>query len=557
MHKTLFLFLFAVSLISVRASSQEGHLVVVISIDQFRYDYLTRFEDALTKGGFAYLLQNGANFSAAQYEHAENSTGPGHTVILTGTYAHQNGIVQNSWYDRRKKRSVYCMEDETATLIGAGGKGRSPALFRGSTFGDELRIGTAFRAKVVSVSLKDRSAIPMGGKLANAAYWLVDSSFVTSSYYLNDLPGWVKKFNSSGIVRSYLGDAWEEVLSEQYYRGMDRDDAPYEKDHHGLGRAFPHVVTGAEPGKMTHSYYEALRSSPFGNELVYAFAREALLHERLGQGERTDLLCIGLSSHDYTGHAFGPHSHEVLDMTVRMDSLLADLLGFLDAQVGLARCTIVLTSDHGVAPIPEYLLAHREGADAGRISVTSVRTICENALEKRFGRDGQADPIIERIQGRDIHLNLKALAGRGLSAELVARTLADSLLAREEIAYAFTFTRLLSETPGSSVERRIRNSFYPERSGHVVFALKPFYLLSSGSTGAGHGTPYTYDAHVPLILVGPGVRPGVYASEASPVDIAPTLSALLGVEFPVQYAGRVLHEALMEGREIGEGGSIR
>ncbi|MGB5874421.1 MAG: alkaline phosphatase family protein [Bacteroidota bacterium] len=557
MKRTFFLLLLGVSLIGARTFGQESRLVVLISIDQFRYDYLARFDHALTKGGFAYFLQNGANFTNAHYEHSETSTGPGHAVLLSGTYACQNGIVQNTWYDRKKKRPVYCMEDETATIIGAGGKGRSPALLLGSTFGDELRIGTGFQAKVVSVSLKDRAAIPMGGKLANAAYWLVDSSFATSSYYLSELPGWVKKFNRSSIVRSYLGRTWREALPEHYYRELDRDDAPYEKDHHGLGRTFPHPVTGSHPGEMNRSYYEALRSSPFGNDLVGTFAREALLHERLGQRNTTDLLCIGFSSHDYACHAFGPQSHEVLDMTVRADSLLRDFLTFLDTHVGLERCTIVLTSDHGVAPVPEYILTHREGADAGRIPVASVRAICEEALENRFGREDQAEPIIEQIQGWNIHLNLNALAERGLSAEVVARTLADSLLAREEIAYAFTFAQLLSETPGSSVERRVKNSFYPLRSGHVVFVLKPFHLLSSGSTGTGHGSPYAYDAHVPLILLGPGIRPGSYASKASPADIAPTLSTLLGVEFPAQQAGRVLHEALMAGQEIRKGDSIR
>jgi len=552
MKKNLLLLLLGVSLIGIQAFCQDSRLVVLISIDQFRYDYLARFHHALTKGGFAYLFQNGANFTNTHYEHSETSTGPGHTVLLTGTYARQNGIVQNTWYDRRKKRSVYCMEDETTTIIGAGGGGRSPALLLGSTFGDELRIGTGFQAKVVSVSLKDRAAIPMGGKLANVAYWLVDSSFVTSSYYLSELPAWVKEFNSSGIVRSFLGRPWKKALPEHYYRELDRDSSPYEKDQHGLGVTFPHPVRGNKPGEMTRSYYEALRSSPFGNDLVSAFAREALLREHLGQRNTTDLLCIGFSSHDYACHAFGPQSHEVLDMTVRVDSLLADFLTFLDTHVGLERCTIILSSDHGVAPVPEYILTHREGADAGRIPMASVRTICEDALENRYGGEDQGEPMIERIQGWNIHLNLDALAKRGLSAEVVAGTLADSLLAREEVAYAFTFTRLLSEPPGNSVERRVRNSFYPPRSGHVVFVLKPFYLLSSGKTGTGHGTPYAYDAHVPLILAGPGIRPGNYASKASPADIAPTLSTLLGVEFPAQYAGRVLHEALMAGPEIRE-----
>jgi predicted AlkP superfamily pyrophosphatase or phosphodiesterase len=561
MKRVLFFFLCGLSVSGHSALNQASKLVVIISIDQLRYDYLARFDHAFSQGGFRYFLDHGANFTNANYEHGSTITGPGHAVLLSGTYANQNGIVQNNWYDRLKKRSVYCVEDETATIIGADGRGRSPALFIGSTFGDELRINTGFHAKVVSVSLKDRAAVLMGGKLASAVYWLADSNFITSSYYMEDLPEWVEDFNSSGTVSSYFGKYWTRALPGEYYRGLDRDNAPYEDDRHGLGRVFPHRITGEDPDAITKSYFEAFRTSPFGNETVSLFAQQAVLHEKLGQRGTTDLLCIGFSSNDYVGHRFGPHSHEVFDLIVRMDSLLADLLAFLDTHVGLERCTFVISSDHGSAPIPEYLLAQNHGADAGRVLPAAVRELCEGALRSRFGIDGGNHLFIERIQGRHVHLDIRALHARGIPVEDAAETIVDSLLASKEVAYAYTFTELTRGNPATPIGKRIQNSFFSQRSGHVVFSLKPFYLFSSGKFGTSHGSPYSYDTHVPLILMGRGFRPGTYTSAASPADVVPTLSALHGIEFPALHTGRILHEALSDhsGRAMppGSGDKIR
>jgi arylsulfatase A-like enzyme len=233
-------------------------------------------------------------------------------------------------------------------------------------------------------------------------------------------------------------------------------------------------------------------------------------------------------------------------MVVRMDSVLADILAFLDTHVGLERCTFVISSDHGSAPIPEYLLAQNQGADAGRVSPAAVRELCERALRNRFGVDGGDHLFIERIQGRNVHLDISALHAHGIPIEDAAKTVADSLLASEEVAFAYTFIELTRGNLATPIGKRMQNSFFAQRSGHVVFSLKPFYLFTSGNLGTGHGTPYSYDTHVPLILMGRGFRPGTYTSSASPADVAPTLSALLGVEFPALRAGRVLHEALAD-----------
>ena len=333
----------------------DGHLVVLISIDQLRQDYLNRFEADLTAGGFDLFQTRGAVFTDANFDYASTETGPGHATISTGAYGKTHGIVGNSWYDRQRGRNVYCVGDSTTTLVGAPGPGASPRLLIGSTIGDELRIGSGFHSKVFSISSKDRAAILLGGALANGAFWFIDSSVVTSTYYMRELPEWVKRFNAGGQINAFHGAVWDRALPAGRYETLDQDDAPYEKGSSGLGRTFPHRIDGGTPQAITSAYYAALRSSPFSNALIIDLAGEALAAENLGQRGVTDLLAISLSANDYVGHDFGPHSHEVFDVTVRTDSLLARLWKLLDQTVGLENCTIALTADHGIAPIPEYI----------------------------------------------------------------------------------------------------------------------------------------------------------------------------------------------------------
>ncbi len=529
--------------ISSLAMAAKPKLVVVISVDQFAYEYLVRFEDHFGPNGFRYLLENGANFSAATYKHAKNTTGPGHATILSGSYAEQNGIIANTWYDITAKQDVGCVRDKSTTLVGAEGVGSSPINFIGSTVGDELRISSNFQSKVISVSLKDRSAILLGGKLANGAYWMVDSSFVTSTYYTNPLPVWVSAFNTTGIINSYFGKKWERILPDEAYSGLDNDDAPYEDGGDGLGRTFPHTINGDNPSKITRSYYYALHRSPFGDEILSSFAKEAVKNERLGKDDHTDLLCIGLSATDEVGHAFGPHSQEILDMCVHTDQLLADLFGFLEIEVGLHNCTIVLTADHGITPIPEYILAHVPKTDAGRVKHTKVIDFCNAALTKTYGRLKNGSWIKRSING-NIYFDRDALFEKKLSVDAAAQVLADSLATMKEIAAAVAGIDLVNRPLSLPIEQKMRRSFYALRSGDVIHALKPFYIEDDGTVGTDHGEPYDCDAHVPLIIIGDGVRSGTYATDASPADIAPTLAIVLGVEFPAGCEGRVLTEAL-------------
>ena len=519
-------------------------LVVVISLDQFRFDYLTRFHPYFGQGGFNYLMKNGANFINAEYKHAFNMTGPGHAVILTGCYGSQNGIITNNWYDQQSHRNVYCVSDSTVSIVGGIGNGRSPANLIAPTVGDELRLHTGFISKVISVSNKDRAAILMGGKLANAAFWMSESSFVSSSYYMNGLPGWVQTFNSSGKINSYFGRVWKPILPDAAYATLDIDEAAYEADPGDMGRSFPHPIRGKDPARITRSYYAGLLASPFGLQVLAAFAKAAIEGEHLGSGRSPDLLCVGFSSTDYVGHAFGPNSREVIEMVVQTDRVLADFFSYLDHHIGLSNIVIVLTSDHGVTPIPEYVRLKFPHADVGRVTHASVTAACSTYLDNAFRIPGTHDPWIRRVVDGNIYVNREFVTEHGLDVDRVAGVLADSLRRLHSIAAALSRNELLNRNGNTPIEGKLKRSYYPTRSGEVLFAMKPFFYLDDGTEGAEHGYPYDQDAHVPLILAGDGIGKGVYASESSPADIGPTLSVLLGIEFPAAREGRVLAEAL-------------
>ncbi len=520
-------------------------LVVVISLDQFRYDYLERFKQHFGETGFKYLLANGANFSNASFKYAKTSTGPGHATLLSGSYANGHGIIANDWFNRTLDKEVYCFEDLSVQIVGKKGDGRSPRHMIASTIGDELRLNTSFRSKVISISNKDRAAIPMGGMMPTGAFWMSESLFVTSTYYMNTLPGWVRRFNESGLINSFFGKKWTRALPEAAYAGLDNDGAEYEAGNNGLGKVFPHPVRGNDTSKITSSYYWALLASPFSADILSTLAKQAVSAENLGKRGVTDVLCVGFSVTDEIGHSFGPNSHEIMDMVVRMDGVLADFLSFLDRHVGLKNCLIVLSADHGVAPIPDFILKNHPAANAGWVSWSAISRACEDVLVNRYGTPPQGKKWIRRIVASNVYIDKSVVASVSrASIGEASRLVADTLRSIAQVATAMTASELSGAFTHNPLENRLKRSFYLSRSGDVVYALKPYWVSGKTGDGAKHGEPYEYDAHVPLVIVGQGVRPGKYHTEASPVDIAPTLSALLGISFPAGRDGRVLHEAL-------------
>lgn len=521
-------------------------LVLVIAIDQFRPDYFQRFQRYFTAGGFNLLLNRGANFTEAHYQHSVTETCPGHAVILTGSYANVNGIVANSWYNRSLRRAEYCAADSSARLIGVSSEGRSPRSLLVSTIGDELKRATGRQSRVIAIAGKDRSAIMMGGHLADAVYWTDDTLLVTSSYYMKELPAYVKRFNSSGAVTRYRGATWDRLLPSIAYAAVGPDNVKAEQDAAGMGRTFPHHLSTGRTA--SGDFIEGFQTSPFENEVLVDLALAIVREERLGQDENPDLLALGFSANDLVGHSYGPDSHEVMDMTLRTDRLLERLFTLLFQQVGRDNMVIVLTSDHGIAPLPELVRERQPRVNAARIDPAVIATAAERALRARFGTPRRPGWIVRpdwvMYQGSSsLYLNLPGLEDRGISvadAEVVAKAAVGSVAGVEQV---LTGTEL-SEQRRRGAHSRSELSYNPARSGNLFYVLAPYVLPETQSEGTTHGSPWEYDTHVPLLLFGSGVTPGRYTQAVGVADIAPTLSALLDIKAPSGSQGKVLKEAL-------------
>jgi predicted AlkP superfamily pyrophosphatase or phosphodiesterase len=515
-------------------------LVVAIAVDQLRADYMDRFRPFFGRGGFNLFVSQGASFASARYEHATTTTCPGHAVMLTGSYGSVNGIVANEWYDAIAGKEVYCAADTTVRLIGSPREGRSPRYLKNSTVGDLLKISTGGRSKVVTVSAKDRAAIMMGGHLADAAYWMEDTLFVTSSYYRPDLPGWVRSFNAGGKVTSYFGTQWERLLPAAAYEMVGPDDVRAESDVAGTGRTFPHRLAGEPtPGAK---FVEAFEVSPFGNDVLADFVMRAVVEEGLGRDSVPDLLGISFSANDRVGHAYGPDSHEVMDVTIRLDRTLARLFAFLDRTVGLANVLMVLTADHGVAPLPEVFATLHPGAAGRRVRPEIVTQAVDSALRARYGPAPAPGWVVYHGQ-QQLYLNRAALRGRRVTLEEAERAARAAVLSLSIAHDALTSGELESARAQGSRAGAVL-SFYPGRTGDIYYEMAPYILEDEGSNGTSHGTPWAYDQQVPLMFFGRGIVPGIRRTPATVADLAPTLSAILGLTAPGGSQGRVLAEAL-------------
>jgi predicted AlkP superfamily pyrophosphatase or phosphodiesterase len=525
-------------------NAQPPSVVVMIVLDQFPYDYIERYQPYFSnEGGFTYLLTHGANYVNAQYAHAFTKTAPGHAAISTGSYGRGNGIIANNWYDRDRKKTTGCVDDEMVKIVGRTAKGRSPKNLLTFSAGDMMRLGSNFRSKVIGVSNKDRAAILLAGKFGTA-YWIEDSLLVTSTYYMESTPEYVKQINSSGIVNKYFKSTWEESNSQIAERVCDIDNPGYEENWSGRGAAFPHLITGDNTDKMTPSYYWMLDRSPFSTELLLEIARTVFVQESLGRRGTTDMLCVGISATDEVGHGYGPFSHEQFDNILRTDRMLGDFFRFLDKQIGMKNILFILTSDHGIAPIPEYIAKQRSGIETGRVSSKEISRYAEQVLDRTFGN--QDRPWIETVIESDITLNRALFQDANRSIDTAMAILKDSLLRLSQVAEVFTRHEIEYGNVHTPIGEKIMKTFHERRSGDLIYILKPYFIMSGETTGTNHGQPYSYDAHVPLMLCGNHINHGTYSTGVSPIDIAPTLCTLLHVEFPPSCEGHVLEEALSE-----------
>ncbi len=528
---------------AARPTAARPKLVLLIVVDQFRYDYLERFGDLFGTGGFLRLMNEGALFTNANYDYVPTFTACGHAAISSGSVPAQNGIVGNSWFDRKSGRVRVMVADDSAHLVtgkGASARGgaASPRTLIGSTIGDQMRLANNFQSKVVTASLKDRSAVLPGGQHPNGAFWFsaADGEFVSSDYYFKELPAWVKKFDSEDRVDKYFGMKWDRVLGPEAYLRAQGENLPMQQSL--LGSRFPYIVTGGEE-KPGPKFYSALTYTPFGSEYLAEFGKAALDAESLGADEYPDLLSISFSSPDLTGHFYGPDSQEIVDTYVRLDRVVADLLRYIDKKVGLANTIVVVTGDHGVAPIPEYMQS--KGFDAGRIPEREVSDAVNKALGARFG---EGKWVLSLVNDQ-LYLDQKLIAEKKVDPAEAERVAGDAALASDGVLNYFTRTQILAGlVPGGEVARRVTNGFNRKRSGDVWLILKPFSFFTEGDVATTHGSSYNYDTHVPVIIFGAGMRAGRYNADCSPSDIAPTLAAMLRIEPPSNRTGRVLVEAL-------------
>ncbi len=524
------------------AATPRPRLVLAIVVDQFRYDFLERFREHFGPGGFSRLVDGGAVFISAHDPFAPTYTAPGHATIFTGSVPAADGIVGNAWFDRELGRVRGAVSDGAAYLLTAGGRASepgaaSPRTLEGVTIGDQLRLSTQLASKVIALSSKDRTAVLPGGRRPNGAYWFNTrmGEFVSSDYYFAELPAWVKGFNASTRPDRYHGATWNLALPADAYRRSPHVSAEQSQ----LGADFPYVVTGGQqtPGP---EFYSAFELTPFASEHLADFAAAAIDGESLGADTATDLLAVSFSAPDLIGHAYGPDSREVEDTFVRLDRTLARLLENVDRRVGLDQCVVVLTGDHGVAPVPEYLVSL--GIDAGRATSRAVQAAAEGALAARFGSGGT---WIQAFINDQLYLDRKRLAERRIDPREAERVAGEAVLAIPGVAAYYTRSQILEGMlPEGPLAARLSHGFHAARSGDVWLLTRPFYMISEWEGGTTHGSAFGYDTHVPLVLFGAGIRPGRYADAASPADIAPTLAALLGIEAPPQAVGRVLSEAL-------------
>lgn len=530
----------------------ELRLALVISIDQFRADYLERFAPYFGEGGFKRLQGGGTDFTDCRYRHAVTKTAPGHATILSGVHADIHGIVGNEWIDRTSWQVVESVEDPACPLVGAAPRagrspggvlelkaGRSPRNFLATTVGDQLKLRFGAGSRIFSVAHKDRTAILLGGKLADAAYWIDEGRFVTSTYYRDQLPAWIEAFNAAGRVEKLFGQTWDRLLAPAVYDAVQGpDDAPGENTDFGFGRTMPKKLDGGT-AQVGPKFYEAFETTPAASELVGEFAELALKEEQLGHHAAPDMLCVGFSQIDKIGHAYGPDSHEIMDSVIRLDRVIARLLAAVDREVGLANCVVVLTADHGSSPLPEHVRALRPEIPAGRLDTAAMDQAVGAALEQAYGPAPAGDYWCLR-DNFGYHLRPSVLAAKKVDVASAARVAKQALLARPEVAEAFTAGEVLAmPAEGDALTAQSRRSFFPGRSQDVVFVLKP-YFIDRPNTGTNHGTPYDYDNHVPLLWFGAGVPAGRRADQVGVDDLAPTLSALLGVPAPPQARGHRL-----------------
>lgn len=512
-------------------------ILVFVSVDQMRFDYLIRF-GPLFQGGFKRFLEQGAVFTNARYRHANTETGPGHSLLLTGRHARDTGIVANEWYDRLAGEVNVVDDPVGRPLPGPLGRAASPVTTFGVTIGDLLK-KVSPASRVVGVSMKDRSAVLMAGRRADAAYWYAPENgrFGSSTYYMSELPAWLRAWNAAGHVDGLRGAAWTRLLPDvtPYERLAGPDDVRGEWDDRDT--VFPHRIRGNPPEE---AFYDDIRRTPYADALTLDVALGAMNAHELGRDDATDVLAVGFSATDSIGHTYGADSQEQMDQLLRLDRVLGRLMDEAEARAGRGRVLFGLSADHGAMPLVEVL--RQRGVPARRVHPDELLRPVQQALQAGFP-NGQG--LLAYYLDPNFYLDLDAIQRQGLRRADVEATVIRALLETGVVDRVYTHADLMGDAPGNDPDFVLfRNSFFAPRSPHLMVHLKPNIYMARYPGGSGHGTAHEYDRHVPVAFLGPGVRPGRPDTACGPQDIAPTLARLLGLDYRVDEGQRVLSEAL-------------
>lgn len=527
---------------NLNAQQKSPKLVVGIVVDQMCYEYLYRYQDQFSKGGFKKIMKNGANCRSTHYNYVPTYTGPGHASIYTGTTPNNHGIVANDWFSRSVNQQVNCVDDPAVQTVGALSKSGqySPTNLKVNTITDQLKLERN-QSKVISISIKNRGAILPGGHLSDGTYWYDNKTgnFVTSTFFKDALPQWVVDFNKLTIPYKKTTETWNTFFPIEQYTASGPDDSPYEKLLPGKTRpTFPYNLNEMATDE---NRYDLFTRTPFANTYLTDFAIKAIEAENLGKNGQTDMLCISYSSTDIIGHDFGPQSVEIEDTYIRLDRDIEQLLKELDKKVGKGNYTLFITADHAVVPVPQLLIDNQ--LPGGYVFLKdSVENLGIN-LTQKFG----FNPII-KVDNLNVYLDRKQISENAANYNEICAFIQSEMRGWNGIKQVYTASELVNSN-GDKWFEMIRNGYHPKESGDVVCILESGYLAKSSDTenarkGTSHGSPFAYDTHVPLLFYGFGIPKMELFRTIEITDIAPTIAHILNISFAHVTTGNPIVELL-------------
>jgi predicted AlkP superfamily pyrophosphatase or phosphodiesterase len=548
MNRIFCLFALLIGFTSLASAQQNPNdrprLVVGITVDQMRQEYLYRFYNKFGEGGFKRLMSRGFMLKNAHYNYVPTVTGAGHASIYTGSTPSIHGIIGNDWYVQELGRTVYCADDDSVRTVGSASEKEgkmSPRRLLTTTITDELELFTQKRSKVIGLSIKDRGAIMPAGHLADAAYWYDGQTgkFITSTFYRSTLPVWVEKFNQLSLPDKYLNMVWQPVLPLDQYTEVGPDASPYESRFKGKTRqTFPYNLKELSRGD---SRYELLSYTPFSDDLLTEMAKAAIDGEQMGQDAITDFLTVSFSAPDKLGHDVGPNSVELEDLYIRLDKNIEDLLNKLDQAAGAGNYVVFLTADHAIVDVPQYLVDNK--IPAGYEHYENLTSRLNEYMKQYF----PGVNLVKRIINEEVYLNHEVFSGNprsgGVDMLVATELIMNFLLKQESIAAVYSRSTLRQGNYSEGgYKGMIIRGYNPKRSGDIAFVLESGWIESGKATGTTHGSPYTYDTHVPVLFYGFGIKPGTSVRYHAITDIAPTLSVMLNIKFPSGSTGQPIEE---------------